>query len=448
MRQNNTRMKLFFRFGRSARGSVMTLTALLLVPLLIFVGLAIDYSRAIDARSRMQAAADAAVLAAAKASSEDTDAVRSRELISKYLATALRNAAGLRDVHYTLDAERGLLRLVLGGKVRTTVSRVFTPALSVEVKAAARTMTETNPLCLLARSPGENEAFKVWGSARIDGPDCAMVSNSTSARSMVSGGAAHATAAEFCAAGGSSGEGFTPPVETQCPPAPDPYDGKYTARQIKSETRIDIVAAPCDQSAPVKVKDDMHFSAGPRGVYVFCEGLSVTSGATVTLGPGLYVFNNALQIRGGGRLLAREGTTIYLADQDRMCGAQQGYIDIAGGGTLDIVAPASGYFAGAAVLQPVVSGFGSNSAKFRVANGVGLSGNGRVDITGLMYMPQSSVSITGTGVFNQVSPYFTLIADTIEVQGNGTINVRSDARAAGFDLPPQVSSIGAVTLTE
>lgn len=52
------------RFGNCQSGSIKTLTALLIVPLFACVGYAIDYTRVTSVRSQMQAAADAAALAA------------------------------------------------------------------------------------------------------------------------------------------------------------------------------------------------------------------------------------------------------------------------------------------------------------------------------------------------------------------------------------------------
>jgi Flp pilus assembly protein TadG len=51
-------------FRRDRRGNVAVIFAIALLPLLAFVGVAIDYSMASRARAKLQAAADAASVAA------------------------------------------------------------------------------------------------------------------------------------------------------------------------------------------------------------------------------------------------------------------------------------------------------------------------------------------------------------------------------------------------
>jgi Flp pilus assembly protein TadG len=54
------------RFAGAERGNVAMMFAIALVPMLGFIGAAIDYSRAVSARSAMQAAADATALMISK----------------------------------------------------------------------------------------------------------------------------------------------------------------------------------------------------------------------------------------------------------------------------------------------------------------------------------------------------------------------------------------------
>jgi len=58
-------------FKGDRRGNFAVMTSILIVPLLLSVGLAVDYSRIVDARSDIQAAVDAAAMAAVAKSSEN-----------------------------------------------------------------------------------------------------------------------------------------------------------------------------------------------------------------------------------------------------------------------------------------------------------------------------------------------------------------------------------------
>lgn len=55
---------MLFRFRRDTRGVTAILFALLLVPIIAFTGIAIDYGRALAARTKLVQAIDAAALAA------------------------------------------------------------------------------------------------------------------------------------------------------------------------------------------------------------------------------------------------------------------------------------------------------------------------------------------------------------------------------------------------
>ena len=64
-------MKAAFRhprasLGRDERGNTAVLFALALIPMMGFVGAAVDYSRATNFRAKMNQAADAAALVVAK----------------------------------------------------------------------------------------------------------------------------------------------------------------------------------------------------------------------------------------------------------------------------------------------------------------------------------------------------------------------------------------------
>lgn len=58
--------RLLAKFGRSERGNIAVIFAISCVPLITFMGAAIDYSRAVHARSSMQAALDSTALMVSK----------------------------------------------------------------------------------------------------------------------------------------------------------------------------------------------------------------------------------------------------------------------------------------------------------------------------------------------------------------------------------------------
>lgn len=86
------------RFARAERGNVAMMFAIALVPMLGFIGAAIDYSRAVSARSAMQAAADATALMISK----EATSLTAEQITTKAKAyfTALYNRTDVGNVTF------------------------------------------------------------------------------------------------------------------------------------------------------------------------------------------------------------------------------------------------------------------------------------------------------------------------------------------------------------
>ena len=99
-----------------------------------------------------------------------------------------------------------------------------------------------------------------------------------------------------------------------------------------------------------------------------------------------------------------------------------------GGGTLDIAAPTSGPWSGVAIYQDPA-----------LTSGVDISAAGNSptwDITGLVYLPHSSV--TFSGAVNKSSnghSCFVLISDNITINGTGSILANGGCFTAGLVMP-------------
>jgi Flp pilus assembly protein TadG len=108
------------RFLRDDLGVVAILFGLLLIPLVGMVGLALDYARATNALTQLQAALDATALAAARADSD-----MSEEELATFAADYLAsNYAGNTNYDYTLESirrEDGRVVLSATGNVPTTL---------------------------------------------------------------------------------------------------------------------------------------------------------------------------------------------------------------------------------------------------------------------------------------------------------------------------------------
>jgi hypothetical protein len=99
-----------------------------------------------------------------------------------------------------------------------------------------------------------------------------------------------------------------------------------------------------------------------------------------------------------------------------------------GGGTLDVAAPTSGPWSGVALYQDP-----------NLNSGVDISDAGNSpawDITGLVYLPHSTV--TFSGIVNKASngkSCFSIVVDSITVNGTAKILPKGQCAAAGLNMP-------------
>jgi Flp pilus assembly protein TadG len=114
------RRNIFVRFTRNDSGAVALMFGLAIVPLIIAVGVAIDYARLATARTSAQAAVDAAALAAA--SVPFTTKADLRKIAKKYVAANLKNTlaeqADVTDFNYSLQDR--VVQLSVAGSIKTT----------------------------------------------------------------------------------------------------------------------------------------------------------------------------------------------------------------------------------------------------------------------------------------------------------------------------------------
>jgi Flp pilus assembly protein TadG len=129
------------RFWSDRRANVSLLFAICLVPLLVAVGMAIDYTRAVNARSAMQAAADNAALMAMK----DSVGLSSAEIIQRaqsYFQALFtrKDVSGISvNVSYTPDTGKGTsLQLSVSGDLMTDFMKLAGyPQMSLGVGSTA-----------------------------------------------------------------------------------------------------------------------------------------------------------------------------------------------------------------------------------------------------------------------------------------------------------------------
>jgi Flp pilus assembly protein TadG len=132
------------RFAADARGGLGFIFALVLVPVLGFLGAAVDYSRGSQAQTSLQAAVDAAALAAGKVALE-----QNRKDVEKNARDvfngAFRHNDGVTVKEFSFKTENDLLTVTVRANMPTMFSR-FVGKTGTEIAATATVPTNTMSL--------------------------------------------------------------------------------------------------------------------------------------------------------------------------------------------------------------------------------------------------------------------------------------------------------------
>src|SRR3954451_23934976 len=228
-----TRLRIALRrsssaFKRASQGWVMSTFALSLVPLVGLVGAAVDYSGANNARTSLQIALDAALIAGAKDGS-DTWAATALNSFNANL-----NAKGATGVTPTfqLTSTRSYK-----GTVTATYPSHFLGVLGIsgiDVKATGEAAVPPSTggyYCVMALNRTAQSALQLTGNASItiNAPQCVVQVNSSSSRAVDMNGNTVIRSVENCFVGGISTVGhasISPAADATCTAIPDPFD-KY-----------------------------------------------------------------------------------------------------------------------------------------------------------------------------------------------------------------------------
>lgn len=170
-------LELISRFRRDAQGSIAPIAALTLVPILAAAGAAVDYSRANNLRTAMQAALDAALIAGAKDGSTSWTQVANNSFSANFKARA--GTAGTPSFTKDLDV---VFKASVSGSVPTTVLGIIKiSAIPVAAKAAA-TASDADHSCILTLDHGQptsHVALSMNGAPMINLSGCSIRSNTS-----------------------------------------------------------------------------------------------------------------------------------------------------------------------------------------------------------------------------------------------------------------------------
>jgi len=399
------------RLLREESGSLMPTFAVALIPVFALTGAAVDYSGASNVRTRMQAALDAAVLAAAK-----NDTAAWMDVATNTFNALFHSSTGLSATPtFKLNAD---------GTFSGTVSASFTTSFlgvvgvhSIPVNTAATAMVApTSPggqYCLLSLNLTASPAVQVTGNGQITitAPNCVMQVNSKASVAVDLTGNAQINSTDNCYVGGTRTVGnssISPPPDAVCKSLPDPF------------VNYPKPTVTCDPAL-----QNFSMSNGTRTLNpgTYCGGMNFSGNVNVTFSPGTYIIRDGV-IRESGGTFTGNGVTFFLTGN----GAG---IQMSGQADWHLVAPTD-------MTQPFpgfVIFLDPNGPTGPAATSSQLSGQAELYFEGVVYMPGQQVTITGTAEAFAPSPWTSFIADTVQISGNGSFVINNDTTKTAVPIP-------------
>lgn len=411
---------------------VLSLSALVAV-----MALTLDGGRVFEERRRVQAATDAAALAAAGEVYEASfaDGVGLLDLIPLLprgsQTISIKNAAleVAARYGYTDDGTNSVVtvnhppasgpfagdgeyvEVIIRSHIDNTFGRLFTrDRLVVESRAVAR--GRPRKFGIITLNATATDSFNVTndGAVRVRGASIRVNSKAAGSYNYSGNGSIEADSHEVGGTIQQSAGIIIGPKRTGAAPTPDPLRG---------------VPPPNPLALPLRALLKLNIGGSATRVLQpgqYLGGISISGDSNVTFQPGTYhlgtgglsVDDNSV-VQGNGVFIYNPSTLLILG----------GPISFGGNSTIDLKAANSGTYAGLLIYQ-----------SFFNKNTLSISGNASVQLDGIVYTPGARVRVTSNAVVGSLHAGGAFVVDTMEISGNGSVEVKMGVKG------PAVPDIG------
>jgi Flp pilus assembly protein TadG len=419
------------RLRRDENGASAIITAIALVALCGAVGLGIDTGMWYRTHRAMQNAADAAAIAAARDGSANYQAV-GKAVAARY--GFVNGTSGATVLIANGQPCPGGTSNCYSATVTQPAPRYFTALLNVPpptLSAAAMSAGgQVHSYCLIALgTSGTSPALLANGVPKADLSNCSAYSGTD----MTCHG--HNLNADYADAVGTD-NGCGNVSNSNVSPISDPYSSLHP--NIPTNTCSSYPQEPSSKKdPPLPSSNQWSGSQTLGGTTIICGDLQLTGDTTLsTTSPGsVLVIENGQLDTNGHTLQTAAGSYLTIV----FSGTAGSYTHApTGGGTLTFQAPTSGEWQGIAIYQDPA-----------LTTGVDISAAGNSptwNITGVVYLPHSSVTLSGAVGKSDVTDCFVLVVDNITFNGTGAIEKHGGCAAAGVVMP--TDTVGSIALVK
>lgn len=391
-----------------------------------------DYMTVSNQKVELQELADKAALNAVREFALSTENPERIEFVaSAYVASV----GGNPDITTTpvADADARRIHITLTAPVNARFPGPFSNMESVSVTAEAELLGNQGNVCLIGLDPTRDQTIEMSANARITADECSLYSNSTSASSMSVTVSAQVKADVACMAGGFSGNANLVDAEvvTDCPTIGDPLSGR---------------PLPFDNSGkPIVSLLSGHFMSQSEREDAGCDffGVSVSSGETVTLDPGVYC--GGLTVTGGtanlnpGEYIMKDGSlTVWFGGTIE--GENVGFfltgplstLTLTGSSTVSLTAPKTGPMSGLLFFE---------DPSAPVSTYHTISSNNARRLVGTIYLPMSKLLIQGSEPIADQSEYTIIVARVFELKEGPNLVLKTDYALSDIPVPEGVGPL-------
>lgn len=378
--------------GSSRRGAILLLSAMAVVVLIGFAGLAVDVGLLWSIKRRMHTATDAAAIASAMALRNGQDYRGAATDLASFNGftdnqagvTVTVNNPPLSGPH-TADAE--YVEVILAKTQPSYFMRVLGPA-SVDIRTRAVASGMNAPSCMYTLDPTGSGAINTDGTLTLS---CGVLVNSSSATAITSLG--NLVAPMVGVVGNYSGRITSPLIRTGVAPAPDPL----------AYLQPPVVGA-CTTTNYTQSAGTWALSPG-----VYCGGITLHGTAKVTLSTGTYILNGGGLTVDGSATLTGPGVTFYNTGTN----ASYKPIYTQDLDTLNLSAPTTGTLAGILFFQD----------RKIVSSADNVISGGSAKMEGVLYFPTTPLSFSSQ---SSVAAAYTIVVAKRISNGVNALTIAND----------------------
>ncbi|WP_324134645.1 TadE/TadG family type IV pilus assembly protein [Bosea sp. (in: a-proteobacteria)] len=406
-------------FADDTRGAVAIMAACAFPALLLSVGAAIDYGMATRDRAIMQAAVDAAAIAAARD-------LTNGHLTDKRLTEVVNGFAARQLETHGLDAGNNIAARIINSNrsvdmnlkrpMRSAFSGLWSSKAPEMTVTAIATVVGNQKICVVALDTASIETISMKSNSWLTAQDCNVYSNSKSSSGVKTDSGIRVAAKMVCSGGGYSGAGeFLARKLTDCPPVSDP-----------------LALRPEPPEGACKAKGLNVIDKGsPNARHVlqpgtYCGGLFIGGNSFVRFEPGTYIVKDGpfvvdsnADVRGEyvGFYLKGEKTTSQFLSNARVV----------------LNAPKDGPLTGLLFFEDRATSLDREHV---------IKSNFVSNLTGTMYLPRGKLVVDATNEVAQQSAFTLIVVRKLYLSASPKLVVKSDYRGTDVPVPSGLGPLG------